>query len=262
MRAEALSTANAGMTRLRRKGNASPATLYDCLNAYITISGTIKPRPGTVIDTVLPAGTKGLVAHKGKLNVFSHAPVTMTDDNYVNVVLRHPTDSTTVIREIHFAKSFMGYLYVVAAFEDGSQWHYWAEELDPWEADTIYKAGNRVFPTVVNGFAYKATRIGSPAPKWAASVARSVNDVIEPTINNGYEYVCIATTGDNPASGTIEPDWPIEDGATIIEESLGAGGTPPPTDPGDDDYIPSDDIDDRYKNPYFIKFPGIFYQEP
>ena len=57
MRVQALSTANAGMTRLRHKGNASPATLYDLLNGYITLSGTIRPRPGTVIDTNLPTGT-------------------------------------------------------------------------------------------------------------------------------------------------------------------------------------------------------------
>jgi hypothetical protein len=243
------------MTRLRRKGNASPATLYDCLNAYITISGTIKPRPGTVIDTVLPAGTKGLVAHDGKMHVFSHAPVTMTDDRYVCVTLRHPTDQNTAIRAIHFAAPFMGNIYVVAAFEDGSQWHYWAEELDAWVADTDYQPGDRVFPSVTNGYAYKATRIGSPAPVWAPGVQRAVNDVIEPTVGNGFNYTCIATTGTNPASGTSEPTWPTENGSTVIEEAFTGTETTPPT-PGDD--VDYGTIDDRYTNPGGSK-PRTFF---
>jgi hypothetical protein len=245
-----LSTTNAGMTRLRIKGKASPATLYDLLNGYVTLAGTIKPRPGTVVDTVLPAGTKGLVAHKGKLHVFSHVPTVMTDDRYVCITLRHPTDPTTALRAIHFAAPFMGFLYVVAAFEDGSQWHYWAEELDDWEAETAYSLGERVFPTVPNGFAYKATRIGSPDPVWAAGVERAVNDVIEPTVHNGFKYVCIAVTGAKPASGQYEPVWPTEAGATITEESLGGGGDAPlpiPGDDGDDDR--EGIIDDRYSNP-------------
>lgn len=250
MRSKALSTANAGMTRLRRKGNASSATLYDCLNAYITIAGSIKPRPGTIIDINLPAGTKGLVAHKGIMRVFSHAPVTISDERYDCIVLRHPTNSNTPLRAIHFAKPFMGFLYVVAAFEDGSQWHYWTEELDPWEADTVYFAGQRVFPSIPNGYAYKATRLGSPAPMWASGVERNIGDVIEPTINNGYEYVCVSVSGSNPASGSVEPNWPNEEGATITEESFDAGGEAPPPTPGDDG-DGSGDIDDRYNNPYW-----------
>ena len=248
MRAESLSTANAGMTRLRRKGKASPATLFDCLNAYITIAGSVKPRPGAPLDTVLPANTKGLVAHKGKLVVFSHLPVTMTDPRYQCVTLRHPTNPTAALRAIHFAKPFMGYLYVVAAFEDGFQWHYWAEELDAWKADTIYVSGERVFSVAVNGFAYKATRSGSPAAIWAAGVQREVGDVIEPTVPNGYQYTVESVTGEIPASGDAEPVWPASDGATVIEESIGGGSPTTPTPSTDPNY---DYIDDRYNNPNF-----------
>ncbi len=255
MRSQALSTTNAGMTRLRRKGNASPATLFDCLNGYITLASTIKVRPGTVVDTVLPAGTKGLVAHKGKLHVFSATPVTMTDDRYVSVTLRHPTDSTVALRDIHFATPFMGFLYVVAAFEDGSQFHYWIEEIDAWQPATDFKVGDRVFPSVPNGFAYKATRLGSPSPKWAPNIERGIGDVIEPTVINGFDYTVIAVSGTKPASGTIEPLWPAENGAVIVEESAGAGGTTTTPEPGDD---PDDsgDIDDRYENPSFT-FQGF-----
>lgn len=247
-----LSTANAGMTRLRHKGNASPATLYDCLNAYITVSGTIKPRPGTILHTILPSGTKGLVAHGGKLVVFSHIPVTMTDSRYTNVVLRHPLNATTAIKDIHFASPFMGFLYVVASFEDDSQFHFWAEELDDWKADTDYKVGDRVFPTTANGFAYEATRIDAPNPLWAAGVERAVNDVIEPTSANGFKYTVIAVTGANPASGKTEPIWPTKTAATVVEQTFGAGGDSAPVPiPADDGTQPSDasDILDRYDNP-------------
>ena len=251
MRAESLSTANAGMTRLRRKGKASPATLYDCLNAYITIAGSIKPRPGTVVDIVLPAGTKGLVAHKGIMTVFSHTPTTIPDSRYQCITLRHPTDSTLSIRAIHFAKPFMGFLYVVAAFEDDSQYHYWAEELDAWLADTPYLIGGRVFPTSPNGFAYKATRTGSPNPAWGPGISRTVGDFIEPTVYNGFYYECIAVTGTNPASGSVEPDWPTEEGAIIIEDTLTDGSTVDPGSGGDGDSDGTRDIEDRYTNPYY-----------
>ena len=255
MRSIALSTANAGMTRLRHKGNAAPATLYDCLNAYITLSGTVKPRPGTVIDTTLPAGTKGLVAHEGKMHVFSAAPVTMIDPDYVNVILRHPRDATAVLQQVHFAAPFMGFLYVVASYDDESLYHFWVEALTTWAADTDYKVGERVYPSTPNGFAYRATRTDQPNPLWAAGVARSVSDVIEPTVNNGFKYTVIAVSGDNPASGDVEPIWPEAAGETIIEQSYGAGGTQPPPDVGDGD-PPEDDIDDRYENPHF-DFPAL-----
>jgi len=248
VRAEALSTANAGMTRLRRKGNASPATLYDCLNAYITIAGTVKPRPGTIVDNNLPPGTKGLVSHKGKLIVFSHVPVTISNTKYESVTLRHPIDSKLAIRAIHFAAPFMGFLYVVAAFEDGSQYHFWAEELDAWEADKNYIAGDRIFPTIPNGFAYKATRIGSPNPVWGPRIERSVNDVIEPTVHDGFKYTVIAVSGTKPASGEIEPVWPAEDGAVIIEESAGAI-SPDPIPGGEGIGFDIGSIDERYGNP-------------
>lgn len=246
MRTIPLSTANDGMTRLRNKGNASPATLYDLLNGYITLSGTIKPRPGTVVDTNLPADTVGLTTHKCKLYVFSSNPVVMTDPDYVNAVLRHPTDPTINLLQIHFASAFMGFLYVAAEFEDGQIWHYWLEELDPWAASTDYMIGDRVFPSTENGFAYKATRPGSPNIAWGANVERTIGDIIEPTVYNGFKYEVVAVSGDNPKSGEIEPDWPAESGAQVIEYSSGneTGTTTVPTLTQDwSDYL------DRYGNP-------------
>lgn len=218
MRIQPLSTANAGMTRLRSKGNAAPGTLYDLLNGYITLAGTIRPRPGTQTDITLPADTKGMVAHKCLIYVFKHEPdVTSNPSKYIVATIRHPTDPTVKLLQIHFAAPFMGFLYVAAEFEDGNLWHYWLEELDPWSPNTDYKIGDRVFASVENGYAYKATRPGSPNVAWAAGIPRTVGDVIEPTVYNGFEYEAVATTGANPASGDIEPIWPEESGAQIIE---------------------------------------------
>ncbi len=249
MRVQPLSAANAGMTRLRSKGGASPETLYDLLNGYITLAGSIRPRPGTQTDITLPAETKGLVAHKCNLYTFSHEPKTTSNpDKYIVAALRHPTDTTILLRQIHFAAAFMGFLYVAAEFEDGNTWHYWLEELDAWSANTDYLIGDRVFPTVENGFAYQATRPGSANPAWAPNVSRAVSDVIEPTTYNGFKYTVIAVSGSNPASGAFEPDWPTETGAQIIEYSDGStpdGTTTPVTDPDPD----LGSIPDRYDNP-------------
>lgn len=242
-----LSTASAGMTRLRSKGHAAPNTLYDLLNGYITQAGTIKPRPGSQTDIALPADTKGLVAHKCRLYVFSHIPqVTSNPDKYIVATLRHPADPTIPIQQIHFAAPFMGFLYVAAEFEDGNTWHYWLEELDEWSPNTDYMIGDRVFPTTENGYAYKATRPGSPNIAWAANVERALNDVIEPTIYNGFKYTVIAVTGDNPTSGSLEPDWPVESGAQIIEYAHGESGSDVVV---TEDPDGTGDVPDRYDNP-------------
>lgn len=218
------------MTRLRYKGGASPDTLYDLLNGYVTYAGTIKPRPGTQTDITLPADTKGLVSHKCKLYTFNHEPVvTSNPSKYVAAVLRHPVSTTAKLRQIHFASPFMGFLYVVAEFDDGNTWHYWLEELDAWSANTDYKEGDRVVPSTENGFAYKATRTTSPYPAWAAGEERAVSDIVEPTVSNGYKYTVVAITGTSPTTGDVEPDWPEESGAQITEYTHGGEGTEPST---------------------------------
>ena len=56
----AINALTAGINRLRTKGGASNDGLYDLLNGYVTLAGTIVSRPGTVEDATLPAGTVGL----------------------------------------------------------------------------------------------------------------------------------------------------------------------------------------------------------
>jgi hypothetical protein len=255
MRVVPLSTSNGGMTRLRFKGDARPDTLYDLVNGYITLSGTIKPRPGTIEDITLPENTVGLVAHKGKLYTFGHEPdVTSNPDKYVVATLRHPTDPTIALLQIHFAANFMGFLYVAAEFQDGNVWHFWLEELDAWSAETDYKIGDRVFSSTENGYAYRATRPGSPHTAWAPNVSRAVNDVIEPTVHNGFKYTVIAVSGDNPASGLTEPDWPEEVGAQVIEYTAGDGAPPPTTSTTPDP--DSGSIPKEYSNPAGGFLPG------
>jgi hypothetical protein len=240
------------MTRLRHKGKASQATLYDLENGYITIAGTIKPRPGTFLEHTLPIGTKGFAVHKSKFNVFSSQPVTMTDGRFVNNILRHPTSPTAEIAQIHFQSEFMGFLYVVAEFDDGQIFHYYLEALATWGANTGYKPGDRVFPSVANGYAYRAKRLNPPELLWAVGVERAIGDVVEPTVGNGFKYTVIAVSGANPASGQVQPAWPAADGATIVEHTDTEGPVPVEvvTDPVDPYELPP-----RYENP---NFPGPY----
>lgn len=233
MRPVSLNAVKSGMTRLRDKGAPSPESLYELTNGYRTAAGSIRNRPGTRIDIILPPGTKGLVGFEGKQHVFCAEPVTISDVGYVTGleyvahILRHPTDLGRELAVIHFAQPFMGFLYVVAEFDNGDVYHYWLEEIDTWEAQTVYSEGDRVAPTVPNGFMYRATRLTSAGTPWAPNVTRTVGEVIEPTTSNGFSYECIATTGANPASGATEPNWPASDGAIVIELTDGDPTTPP-----------------------------------
>jgi hypothetical protein len=159
-------------------------------------------------------------------------------------VLLPPLASST-LAVIHFAEPFLGALYVVAEFTDPYNdayiAHYWLEAGEEWAADTEYAANEFVTPTTPNGFVYRATRYGNPYPAWTPGAPRTAGNgssvdasVIEPTEYNEYYYTAIATEGDNPRSGTVEPDWPIESGATIIENTDGfpsASSVNPPTPP-------------------------------
>lgn len=230
-----LNALKSGISRLRVKGGADPSSLYDLVNGYVTLSGSVESRPGTVQDVALPAGTKGLCAFNGGFTVFSHQPTPISDPRYACEVLANPNDASQPIKEIHFAAPFLGYLYVVAEFANGEVFHYWLQTGKAWSADTIYRAGDTVMPTTPNGLAYVAVRNTAALPSWAPSVARAVNDAIEPTTYNDYFYTAVEVDGDHPASGAVEPAWPMSDGAQVIEDTdgvLGAGATttaPPPS---------------------------------
>ena len=243
MRREVLTTVKGGITRLRTKGAALKDTLYDLLNGYITAARTVKVRPGTFLTETLPAGTVGLVAFEGNLHVFASNLVSSIPAGYVLDVLRSP-DGDLAITTIHFAEPFMGALYIVAEFSDGGIYHYWVRTATTWLADTEYDLNELCSPTTEDGFAYKATRLGNPYPSWTPAAPRAVDDIVEPSVYNGYYYKVIDVIGDLPRSDDIEPIWPTSAGETIIEDTDGTDtppdATPPtpvaPTLPDDDRY--------------------------
>lgn len=255
MRTFALSNVKTGMTRLRDKGGASKDSLYDLHNAYVSASGSVVPRPGTALAYTLPAGTKGLAAHNGRLHVFANSVLASPSPSVQIDVLSNPTDPSLDIEDIWFAAPFLGYLYVVAEFEDGSVYHYWLEEADTWQADTTYMLGQLVQPTVPNGLVYRAGRLNPADPVWTPDTAVTLGDVVEPTTFNGYKFEVIDTIG-NARTGDVEPDWNEGDGAITYEDvdvstpvTPGGGGN------GNPGTVPPD-IRDRYDNPGGSRPPG------
>lgn len=259
MRSLPLTVVRGGINRQRTRGGASPDNLYDLVNGHVTVAGTIVARPGTFREAILDELTRGLVAFDGTLNVFSHE-VLEVPDGYTLHVLHHPDSAEGYVIElskIHFAAPMMGALYVAAEFEDGQIFHYWLQQVDAWQADTHYFANTMVHPTVLNGLVYQASRLGDPYPAWAPGVPRSdgtgdyTQSIIEPTVYNDFFYECVLTGGENPRSGLIEPTWPTEDGAQVIEYADGGTNTEtpaPPTPPSTD--TPQDSIRDRYERDF------------
>jgi hypothetical protein len=219
MRTQALSAVKAGITRLRDKGGASPDSLYDLKNGYVTAARTIRARPGTRIHRTLPAGTKGLVYFRGEFVVFANEPMVTTDLGFSVEVLKHPSDSAATLQEIHFAAPFLGYLYVAAEFTNGDVFHFWLEKGEPWQAGKTYLPGAMVTPTTPNGLAYRLQSGTGAYTPWAANVARNMGDVVVPTTDNGYKYTVTETTGDGSRSGTTEPTWPTTAGETVYEDA-------------------------------------------
>ena len=248
MRSFEITSAKQGITRLRNKGGASKDSFYTLKNCYVTADRSVVPRPGTRLDTVLPAGTKGLMMFRGKLYVFSAEPMVVANPKYVVMVLQHPDPaSTAALAKIHFAQPFLGFPYVVASFDDDPTryYHYWLQGTGSWQANKAYVQGEVVQPTTPNGYTYSAQRLTTPNPVWTPGTAVTIGDKKEPTVANGYYYEVIDTAGTNPVTGSTEPAWIAEEGAIVYEDvngtSTGAGGssTPPAVPPS---------VGDRYGN--------------
>jgi len=231
-----LTVVKAGIDRLRTRAGARADTLYDLVNAVIDAEYNIGPRPGSSRIAQLPTGTVGLCAFDGKYHVFADHEVDLTGfDDFELDILLHPFDPTAELTTIHFAQPFLGALYVVAEFTSGSTtvtqsiYHYWLQPGEEWEANTEYSYNQFVTPTTPNGFVYSASRLGLAYPAWAPGVPRTAGNgssiepsIIEPTTYNEFFYECIETSGDNPLSGSSEPNWPTSTGATIVENTDGS----------------------------------------
>lgn len=263
----ALTTVKGGINRLRTKGAALSDSLYDLLNGYVTAARTVKVRPGTVryanldFTTLGPDATKGLASFDGNLHIFTSLNEAMVmPEGFVLHRLQHPDGpgpdgSVVQLKKIHFASPFMGFLYVVAEFEEtdpprpsGSVFHFWLQTGDVWQANTTYKLGDIVSPSTPNGFAYQATRLTAPNPSWAPNVPRALGDVVEPTVYNDFYYTVVEALGANPRSGATEPVWPTEDGAQVNEDAEGdydsSGAVTPQPDPSE---TPNPNTAERYE---------------
>lgn len=226
MRTAPLTTIQGGINRIRQKGGARADDLYDFENGYRLDGGKLRVRPGTRRKAKLDVATKGLVSFNGELHTFCHRAVYVPAGFVLNILVsRDETDSPIPLRAIHFAEPFMGALYVVAEFEDNGISHYWLQPGVAWEASKTFKAGDIVYPSTATGLVYRASRNGSAYPAWAANVLRAdgtgadPQSIIEPTTYNDFYYKCIDTTGASPRSGTTEPAWPTEAGATVVEST-------------------------------------------
>lgn len=250
MREVPLTVLKGGINRLRTKGGARADNLYDLLNGYLTDDGTVHVRPGTIRAATLDAATKGLTYFNGTRHVFA-AQVVTVPSGYTLHVLTHPEQvpggAVIPIKRIHFAEPFLGYLYVVAEFNDDSVWHYWLQGGTAWAANTFYREGDVVTPTVANGLAYQANRSAPANPVWAAGIPRTIGDKTEPTaVNaNGYFFTVVDTAGATPASGAVEPAWPAADGAQVVESTDLTPATTG-TNATDGTNTPGSDVTDRY----------------
>lgn len=251
MRSVALSAVKAGITRLREKGGASAETLYDLVNGRVTAARSIRSRPCAIHAHALPPGTKGLMVFRGKFVVFAAEPLVSSDPNVTVEILRHPDpDSGATLVDVHFAMPFLGYPYVVAEWSDGARIeHYWLEAAEVWQPNRVYLEGQVVMPTTPNGYGYRATRLGPPAPLWEPGVARAIGDVVEPTEPSGYQHTVIETMGANPRSGDIEPDWSTTEGGITYEDADNAQ-TPSGGTGGDGSTSLPPEVEDRYGNRY------------
>jgi len=205
-----------GIQRVREKGGADPDTLYDLDDGYVGIDGAIEQRPGTVLAYDLPAGTLGMCAHDGDLVVFSTSPKACPAGTRCEV-LTHPFFPSQGLTYIWYAAPFLGYLYVVAEFQNGDVYHYWLQAASEWEASTTYQEGQIIVPSTPNGLGYKAHRVLPKYPTWIPGMEVVLGTKVEPTVANGYYYEATETSeaaGVGTPGGSPNPD-------------------PVPTDPGD-----------------------------
>lgn len=216
MRPLPLTVIKGGINRLKIKGGASAQTLYDLTNAYVTAAGTIVPREGTIRNATLDGTTVGLAAFKGDLNVFSTSLVSVPA-GYIDNVLAPPAGSTATLVRIWFAKPFLGFLYVVAEFSDGSIIHYWLQSGGTWAANTVYKTGSIVTPDTSNGLAYQAVRDMAANSLWTSQTVITAGTVVEPNTYTGYSYRAVSVEGSAPHTGSTEPVWPTTIGGVIQE---------------------------------------------
>lgn len=243
MRQVVLSTQKGGISRLRDKGGASPETLYELRNAYVTTAKTIRQRPGMTTIFTLNPGTVGWVSYAGQYFVFASTFVAQPA-GVTCLVLKHPTLTGLTLTKIHFAQTFLGRFYVAAEFSNSDIRHYWVTNAQGWVANTRYGYRQQVVPSAPNGFVYEAVNTDS-TPLWTAGETVVIGTKRQPRTYSGLYFEVVSTTGTAPIlTSSTEPLWPLVEGEQIVEYSY--GGTTPPTTPPTPPPTYPPDIDGEY----------------
>jgi hypothetical protein len=145
---------------LRKGESVSDANrLRELYDAYITNGRAIRKRPCLTLIATLEAGTVGLKGGKGKLNTFyGSTAVVHADTLFQANRVDHPT-TTAEPTIIHYSDTFLGYLYVVVEYDDGTIRHHYVDvdSASAWVTATTYTIGAFVQPTVANGYKYEMT---------------------------------------------------------------------------------------------------------
>lgn len=217
-----LSQIKTGITRLRTKGGASGESLYDLANAYVTASRTVAPRPGTREHLQPGTDNIGLALLNGVFQVFGKPGATVNDSSVKLNILPHPDpESSADLKRIWKAEALMGGLYVVAEWTDGVVQHYWIQGGETWQANHTYLPGQVVVSDA--GVPFLPSRMTPAGTTWAPNTELQVGDVVEPTVFNGYAYEVVEAYGTPARTGTTEPSWIAEDGATVTDEADAQG---------------------------------------
>lgn len=230
VRSVTLNASKAGMTRLRDKGGASPETLYELTNAYINASRSPTQRPGTTWTYQFGANTHGLVAFQGIFYAFTDNPAAIVSTgNYRVVLLRNPVaGSAATLSKVTYAVPFMGYLYVVGVYSDGTAHHFWLQNPPAWTANTSYAANTLAQPKTINGYYYKVSPIQN-VPAWQPHFVYTLSSICQPTVYNGFHYQ--KTSADSISnvitSGPNEPAWSTSLGGITLDFSSGNPTTNP-----------------------------------
>lgn len=117
-----------GVDRRRQRVDGAPGSLWACSNGHITKGGDIEKRKKLVGKYILPLGhTFGMKGVGSSLYVFGsedstsfEVPIGVTYQR-----LQHPTAASTPMKAILDAIAFLGKVYVIVEFLDGSIHHYW-----------------------------------------------------------------------------------------------------------------------------------------
>lgn len=115
----------------RKGASVSDANRLQVLeNAYVTSGLAIAKRPGLKLRFECPPDTVGLCQFEGQVVVFHHANAQVYAGFRV-MALPHPTRPELKLRDVPFAQSFDGFLYVVAVYQNGNVWHHYLDGQSP-----------------------------------------------------------------------------------------------------------------------------------